>query len=130
MLVGRTRFELVTNGLKVLTLLTVLQRKSTFFSVGKKWCASFSIVATVLKLRTLREGIFTIPLITFVVIASQLLFATTKPAILNRFTTLDERTLRIITLLPAQQRHLQTLLLLLAQAFSVTLSALPITLCL
>jgi hypothetical protein len=78
--VGRTRFELVTNGLKVLTLLTVLQRKSTFFSVGKKWCASFSIVATVLELRTLCKGIFTIPLIPFTIIFANTMFFTTNLA--------------------------------------------------
>ena len=76
--VGRAGFEPATNGLKVLTLLTVLQRKSTIFSVDKKWCASFSIVATVLKLCTLREGIFTIPLVLSTIIFANTMFFTTN----------------------------------------------------
>jgi hypothetical protein len=48
--------------------------------VDKKWCASFSIVATVLKLRTLREGIFTIPLIPSTIIFANTMFFTTNLA--------------------------------------------------
>jgi hypothetical protein len=45
--------------------------------VDKKWCASFSIVPTVLKQKTLREGILTMPLIpTTIIFANAMYFAT------------------------------------------------------
>jgi hypothetical protein len=44
--VGRAGVEPTTNGLKVLNSVPLKATLSTFFSVAKKWCASFSIVAT------------------------------------------------------------------------------------
>ncbi len=69
---GPAGVEPTTNGLKVLNSVPLFCTLSTFFSVGKKWCASFSIVLTASKLRTLREGILTIPLI-----PSAIIFANT-----------------------------------------------------
>jgi hypothetical protein len=52
-LVGPAGVEPTTNGLKVLNSVPLSATLSTFFSVDKKWCASFCVVSTAGKMKTL-----------------------------------------------------------------------------
>ncbi len=82
-LVGPGGFEPTTNGLKVLNSVSLFATFSTFFSVAKKWCASFSIVPTAIKLSTVLAGILTMPAIHATITFASTTFFATNPAILR-----------------------------------------------
>jgi hypothetical protein len=84
-LVGPAGVEPTTNGLKVLNSVPLSATLSTCFSVDKKWCASFCVVCTAGKMKTLYKGILTMPVIRVPIIFQITTFHYQIPVLLRHF---------------------------------------------